>query len=62
MFHKDNMAKASINGRPSESIAATSEVPAGEEKRQGQDYTLSPEMVTKFSRPGEVERASKEMR
>lgn len=62
VFHKDNMAKASSNGRPFESVAPTSEVPSEEQERQGQDQTLSPERVKKFSRPGEVERASKEMR
>lgn len=60
MFHKDNMAKDSINRRPSEPVAATSDVPAEVQKLQ--DHTLSPEIVKKFSRPGEVERASKEMR
>lgn len=54
------MAKPSVNGRPSETIAAVSEVPA--DQQEGQDDTLSPEIVKKLSRPGEVERASKEMR
>lgn len=58
MFH----TASSNNGRPSESIAATGEVPTQGRERQNQYHTLSPEMVKKFSRPAEVERASKEMR
>lgn len=60
-FHKDKMAKPSVNGRPSETAAAVSELPADPQEEQ-QDQTLSPEIVKKLSRPGEIERASKEIR
>lgn len=35
---------------------------ASAEQQEQQKQTLSPEIVKKLSRPGEVERASKEMR
>ena len=52
------MAKPSVNGRPSE-VAAD---PQEDEQGQDQYQTLPPEIVKKLSRPGEVERATKEMR
>lgn len=55
------MAKPSINGRPAETVAPVREVPADTHEEQ-QDPTLSPEIAKKLSRPGEVERASREMR
>ncbi len=53
------MAKPSVNGRPSEAVAASS---VGHAEEKEQDLTLPPELVKKFSRPGEVERACRDMR
>eukprot|EP00903_Cladosiphon_okamuranus_P018777 g17274.t1 len=62
-FHQDTMVKPSVNGRQSANVAAASEV-LGDPQDEQQDaaFSLSPEIVKKLARPGEVERASKEMR
>ncbi|CBJ49037.1 conserved unknown protein [Ectocarpus siliculosus] len=53
-FHKeDSMAQSTAVVIPKEASA---------EQQEQQEQTLSPEIVKKLSRPGEVERASKEMR
>lgn len=53
-FHKeDSMAQSTTVVIPKQASA---------EQQEQQEQTLSPEIVKKLSRPGEVERASKEMR
>lgn len=57
------MAKPSVNGCLPETVAAASEVPANpQDEQQDAASALSPEIAKKLARPGEVERASKEMR
>lgn len=55
------MAKPSANGGRSQTAVASSEVPADQQEDR-QDHTLAPDIVKKFSRSGEVERATREMR
>ncbi|CAB1117584.1 unnamed protein product [Ectocarpus sp. CCAP 1310/34] len=53
-FHKE--------GSMAQSTAAVIPKEASAEQQEQQEQTLSPEIVKKLSRPGEVERVSKEMR